>query len=141
MQYVVDASVVAEFLMGGPYSANVVAFLGGAFSGDIFAVPDLCLNECTNVIWKAVRFRAMPIEQAEQALRDLKALPLKRTTTKSVLTPALSIGLRHELAIYDSIYIALAARSSSPLVSLDQKQIRTATAEDVIVKPITDFGS
>lgn len=139
MLYIVDATVVAEFLLTGPYTPNAIAFFKRTFDGDLFTVPELCLNECTNVIWKAVRFRGMPLDQAQQALRDLKALPLKRTATKAVLGQALSIGLKYELAIYDSIYIALALRSSHPMVTLDQKQSKAAIAEGVTVKPITDF--
>ncbi|HRE49284.1 MAG TPA: type II toxin-antitoxin system VapC family toxin [Aggregatilineales bacterium] len=139
MLYIVDASVVAEFLITGPHTPNAQAFFKGALNGDLFTVPELALSECTNVIWQAVRFRGMPSAQALQALRDLKALPLKRAPTKAVLGTALAIGLKHNLAIYDSLYIALALRSKNAFVTLDAKQIRAATAEGVTVIPITNF--
>ena len=132
--YLVDASVVAEFLIGGTYTANAQAFFRGAFT-----VPELCLSECANVIWKQVQHRGMPAAQALQALRDLKALPLRRAPTKAVLGMALGIGLKHNLAIYDSLYIALALRSKQAFVTLDGKQGAVAIAEGVTVKPITDF--
>jgi len=137
--YLVDASVVAEFLVGGTYTAHAQAFFKGAFTGDGFTIPELCLSECANVIWKAVQHRGMPAAQALQALRDLKALPLKRAPTKAVLGMALGIGLKHNLAIYDSLYIALALRSKQVFVTLDVKQRTAAAAEGVTVKPITDF--
>jgi predicted nucleic acid-binding protein len=139
--YIVDASVVAEFLITGPYTPNAQAFFKGVLVGDQFTVPELCLNECTNVIWKAVRFRGMPPHQAIQTLQDLRALPLKRAATKAVLGTALAIGLKHDLAIYDSLYIALALKSSNAFVTIDGKQANAATAEGVVVKPITDFKS
>jgi predicted nucleic acid-binding protein len=141
MEFVIDASVVEEFLIAGPNTQNAIALFRGDLHGDVFLIPELCLNESTNVIWKAVRFRGMPTHQAEQTLTQLRSLPLKRTATKAVLAPALTIGLKHELAIYDSIYIALALRSNNPLVTLDQKQSRVAIAEGVAVKPIMDFGN
>jgi len=79
--YLVDASVVAEFLVGGTYTAHAQAFFKGAFTGDGFTIPELCLSECANVIWKAVQHRGMPAAQALQALRDLKALPLTLPST------------------------------------------------------------
>jgi predicted nucleic acid-binding protein len=137
--YLVDASVVAEFLIGGSYTVSTQAFFRGALNEDVFTVPELCLSECVNVIWKAVRHHGMPNEQALQALRDLKALPLRRAPTKAVLGLALAIGLKHNLAVYDSLYIALALRSKQILVTLDTKQGTAAAASGVTVKPITEF--
>jgi predicted nucleic acid-binding protein len=140
MHYIVDASVIAEYLIAGSYTIHAAALFAGTFEGDLFTVPELCLNECTNVIWKAVRFRGMPPQQGFQSLMDLKALPLKRIPTKSVLSLALSIGLKHELPIYDSLYIALAQRSQLPFVTLDFKQGQAATAEGINLVPITQFN-
>lgn len=51
----------------------------------------------------------------------------------------LALGLKHNLARYDSLYIALALRSKQVFVTLDMKQATAAAAEGVSVKPITDF--
>jgi predicted nucleic acid-binding protein len=137
--YVVDATVVAEYILTGPNTHNARAFFLGALTGDVFTVPELCLNECTNVIWKAVQFRGMPQAQANQALQNLKKLPLKRAPTKAILDVALEIGLKHHLAVYDALYIALALRSKNPFVTLDAKQERAAHAEGVLVTPMSRF--
>lgn len=139
MDYLVDASVVVELVIAGPYSANAYAFFRGAFKGDRFTVPELCLSEATNVIWQAVRLRGMPAAQASQALRDLKALPLRRAPSKAVLSTALALGLRHNLAIYDSLYLALAKRSQANFVTLDQKQAKAALAEGIKLIPLSQF--
>jgi len=81
----------------------------------------------------------MPPGVAQTLLKDLRALPLERVPIKAILNKALEIGLKHQLAIYDSAYIALAKRSNHPLISNDQPQIHAANAENVILKPITDF--
>jgi predicted nucleic acid-binding protein len=49
--------------------------------------------------------------------------------------------LTHQLAIYDSAYVALAKRSGYSLITIDLPQQRAAAAESVILKPITDFKS
>ncbi len=137
--YILDASVVIERLIQGPYTSNVRVLFRHALSGDQFIVPEFCLLECTNVLWKHVRFQGMPADLARELLRDLRALPLKRIPAKSALTAALEIGLTYQLAIYDSTYIALATRSGYPFITVDQSQSRAAMAEGVTLKVVTDF--
>lgn len=52
--YIVDASVVIEYLITGPYTPNVQAFFNQITNADRLTVPEFCLLECTNVIWKQV---------------------------------------------------------------------------------------
>ncbi|MDX2139322.1 MAG: type II toxin-antitoxin system VapC family toxin [Chloroflexota bacterium] len=137
--YIVDASIVAERLIRGHYTENARAMFNRMGLLDELIVPEFCLIECTNVIWKHVRYQGMQRSQADLTLRDLRALPLKQAGVKSILSNALDIGLRHQLAVYDSLYVALAIRLQVPFISIDGPQQRAATAEGVILKPITDF--
>ncbi len=104
--YIVDASVVAERLIRSAYTVNARALFDQALRGDQFQVPEICLVECTNVIWKEVRLRGMPIPSGIIALKNLRALPLRRLAVKRLLNPALALGVRNNLAIYDALYIA-----------------------------------
>jgi predicted nucleic acid-binding protein len=137
--YVVDASVVTEYLVMGHYTPNAVAFFQQMTGVEQLIVPEFCLLECANVLWKHVRFQGMPVIQAESLLKDLRKLPLKRVPVKAVLPAALRIGLVHQLAVYDSAYIALASRANVPLITLDERQRQAVTAEGEVLKPITDF--
>ena len=137
--YIIDASVVIEYLVTGPFTPNARALFTQATSNDRFIVPEFCLLECTNVLWKQVRFNGMPVDLAQALLKHLKKLPLIRVPAKAALSTALTIGLTHQLAIYDSTYIALASRSNYPLISIDQPQIRAAAAESIALIPVTNF--
>ncbi len=137
--YIVDASVVIERIVRGAFTENAKTMFRGALNGDKFVVPEFCLMECTNVLWKHVRFQGLSETDAQFALTDLRSLPLERAAVKRELGKALRIGLTHKLAIYDSMYIALAAKSRYPLVTIDMPQLRAANAEGIMVKPITDF--
>jgi predicted nucleic acid-binding protein len=137
--YIVDASVVIEYLVTGPYTVNARALFSQATSADRLIVPEFCLLECTNVLWKQVRFQGMSLSQAQALLRHLRKLPLTRVPVKAALDAALKVGVTHQLAVYDSTYIALASRSRYPLVTLDQPQSRAAGAEGIMLKSITDF--
>ncbi len=138
--YVVDATIVMHYLIADTYTTNARAFFRGIPGADRLIVPEFCLMECTNVLWKQVRFHGLAQADAEQLLRDLSRLPLRRTPVKRVLRMALRIGLHHRLAIYDSAYVALALQLSAPLLTVDQPQTRAATAEGVTLIPITNFN-
>lgn len=137
--YIVDASVVIEYLITGPYTPNVQAFFNQITNADRLTVPEFCLLECTNVIWKQVRFSGMSRGDAEELLRVLRTLKLRRAPMKRLLDRALDIALNNTLAVYDSGYVALALHYGYPLISIDQPQIRAASAEGVTLIPITSF--
>ena len=137
--YVLDASVVISRLVRDNYTPNAVVLFQQMKISDQFHIPEFCRLECVNVLWKHVRFQGLPPLQAEKSIRDLLALPLQVDPIQGLFTDALRIGLRHQLAVYDSVYIALAQRLNIPLISIDQRQINAALQEKVTLKPITDF--
>jgi predicted nucleic acid-binding protein len=137
--YIIDASVVIEYLITGSYTPNVQAFFNQLTAADRLTVPEFCLLECTNVIWKQVRFSGMSRGDAEELLRVLRTLKLRRAPMKRLLDRALDIALNNTLAVYDSGYVALALHYGYPLISIDQPQIRAATAEGVTLIPVTSF--
>jgi len=137
--YILDASVVIEYLITGPYTIHVQAFFNQITNADRLIVPEFCLLECTNVIWKQVRFSSMSRGDAEELLRVLRTLKLRRAPMKRLLDRALDIALNNTLAVYDSGYVALALHYGYPLISIDQPQIRAALAEGAVLIPITKY--
>lgn len=73
---------------------------------------------------------------ARTVLKNLRALPLHLHPGVDYLDDALTIGIQSHLAIYDSLYIALASGLGIPLITADGKQERTAIAAGVRIKPI-----
>ena len=138
--YVIDASVVIEYLISGPQTPNAQAFFNQLADTDQLVVPEFCLLECTNVIWKQVRFNGLSRADAKVLQSILFNLKLRRTPMKRLLERALDIALDNQLAVYDSGYIALALYYVYPLVSIDQPQIRAAIAEGITLIPITNFN-
>ena len=140
--YIVDASVVIQHLIADTHTAHVDALFDTVGKTVTLYVPEFCLLECTNVLWKQVRFQGMSPSQAEQLVTDLMALALRVriVPVTGLLKPGLQIGLAHQLAVYDSVYIALAAKMNHPLITDDVRQANAAAAEGVTVKPLTDFN-
>lgn len=138
--YIIDASVVIEYLITGPFTPHVKAFFNRITASDRLIVPEFCLLECTNVLWKQVRFNGLSRHEAENLLKVMRTLKLHRAPLKNLLDHTLDIALNNSLAAYDSGYIALALHYSYPLISIDQRQIHAAIAEGVIVKLVTEFS-
>lgn len=137
--YIVDASVVIQRLIRDSYTEQTRVLFSQLTEADNLIVPEFCLLECTNVLWKQVRFQGMPQSQAESLVSDLGALPLVITQGRDLLHHGLQIGLRHQLAVYDSVYIALALKLNHPLITVDERQEIAAAAEGVTIKALTDF--
>lgn len=133
--YVVDVSVIMAFLLNEPYTDNAIALFRQANLPNQLCVPDFATAECVNVLWKQVRFQGMAQMTAEQLIADLLALPLSYYAVGHGYADA----LRYQLAIYDSVYIALAKQLGYPLITVDQRQATAAATENVTVKAITDF--
>ncbi|MCZ7539402.1 MAG: type II toxin-antitoxin system VapC family toxin [Anaerolineae bacterium] len=138
--YVLDTSVVVQRLIQDTHTPYVRAlFQRLTETDDRLWVPEFCLVECANVLWKAVRFRGMPPEQAVQLLTDLATLPLRVVPVSDLLPRALTLGMTHNLSIYDSMYIAMVERLACPLVTVDARQSQAAAASGLMLKPVTDF--
>jgi predicted nucleic acid-binding protein len=138
--YVVDASVVIQYAITQTYTPEARVLVTQMYQGDQLCIPEFCLLECVNVLWKEVRFRGLPQTQAEQIVGELLALSFRIMPTVHLLPRALQIGLSYQLALYDSLYIALALNLNCPLVTVDERQGNGAIASGVILKAITDFS-
>jgi predicted nucleic acid-binding protein len=137
--YIIDASVIIEYLIAGPNTADIQRFFKQLDTGDKLTVPEFCLLECTNVLWKQIRFNNMTRDDADTLLRVLRLLKLRRVPMKRLLDRALDVALKNTLAVYDSGYIALAQHYGYPLITIDQPQTRAAIAEGVRVIPLSQF--
>lgn len=138
-EYVVDASVVVQHLLNERFTANADALFDQVDKSITLYIPEFCLLECSNVLWKQVRFQEMPPSQADELMTDLAALVMTRIPVVNLLRRGLQIGLAHQLAIYDSVYIALAETLGYPLITVDERQSKAALAEGISLKPLSDF--
>lgn len=139
--YVVDTSVLIQAFVTDSYTARARTLVEQMARNRGFKVHTLefCLVECGNVLWKHVRFKSVSVDTAKRLLSDVLALPVILHSSAEVLPDALSIALSSGLAVYDSTHIALAQKLNLPLITVDQKQAKAASAVGVTLKPITDF--
>ncbi|QXJ34855.1 type II toxin-antitoxin system VapC family toxin [Saccharolobus shibatae] len=87
---------------------------------------DFALVEVSNVVWKkTVLTRELTEQDAIKAVTIIRDyLPQLLILNKSidVIERAIEISMREKIPIYDSLYIALAERKGSKLVTGDRKQ-------------------
>ena len=140
--FVVDASVLVQAFIRDQDTARVRTLLKGVFDADnptVIHVPEFCLLECANILWKRAQFHSTPLDAVQRALNALLAIPLTVQPVITLLPRALAIGVNHHLTVYDALYVALAEALRCPLITVDQRQAGVATAAGVPLKPVTDF--
>jgi len=139
---IVDTSVLIQAFIRDQDTARARTLLRGIFDPSnppVLHVPEFCLLECTNILWKRVRFQSTSLAAMQRALNALLAMPLTVQPVITLLPRALALGVGHHLAVYDSLYIALAESLHYPLITVDQRQGAVASAAGILLKPLTDF--
>jgi predicted nucleic acid-binding protein len=122
---VIDASVGIKLFLQQPLSEQAhQLFAPLAIESPIrLSVPDLFFIECTNILWKYVRFSGYSVEKAKHDLIHLESLALQPFSTAELMVTALEIATSQAISAYDACYIALAQHLSVPFITADEKLI------------------
>lgn len=137
---VVDASVVVEFLVQLRYTAQAsVVFreLVRPQSSLQLWAPDLLFPESASALRKLVLLKAIPVAAGTTAV-ERSRLPIIATGTASLLADAWK--LRGNVTIYDGCYLALAKRLDAPLLTADDRLVRSRRSAGVPVVSLTEIG-
>ncbi|WP_374928486.1 type II toxin-antitoxin system VapC family toxin [Kytococcus sedentarius] len=111
----VDASAVAELLLGTPAAERVAARVGE----EHLIAPAHLPAEVTSVVRGWSLGGHLSDVEARVALREYTELGVDLVPLEELMTAAWE--LRHNLSAYDALYVALAEVSDAPLVTLDQR--------------------
>jgi predicted nucleic acid-binding protein len=115
---VVDASVAVKWVLPEEHSAAAARLLDEDYE---LLAPDLIWAEAGNVFWKKFRRSELLAEEGHSLLRDLRRYPIQILSSEELLAIAWEIASAHARSFYDSLYLALAADRSCPLVTADRK--------------------
>ena len=121
MTLVVDASVACKWFFEEHLSAESRAL---AESGVAFTAPDLILAECANAAWRRVRGNAIPRAQAHAFLNALPQWFETLAPTARLHEAAFDMACTLEHPVYDCLYLALAEREQTRMVSADRAFIQ-----------------
>jgi predicted nucleic acid-binding protein len=114
---VLDASVVVELLMRTEAGVRVEARLLG--SSETLHAPHLIDVEVAQVVRRYEAIGNVDGVRAARALTVLAALPLERHAHALLLPRAWQ--LRHNLTIYDAMYVVLAELLDATLLTRDRR--------------------
>lgn len=125
-RYVIDASVGVKWLFPEAGSEQALALLGLADTESAtLLAPDVFAAEVTNVIWKRARLqREITDEEARARLEHLRRTLPQLLRTADLVEQALELALTFRVAVYDCLYVALALRDGSTLVTADRRLVR-----------------
>ena len=113
---VVDASIALKWVLPEADSDKA-----RALHKQTLAAPALWLSEVSNVLWRHVRLKQLTDGEAKRLFVQLtraaiKAVPIERDAER-----ALEIGLEIDHPTYDCLYLALAVRETTYMVTADTR--------------------
>ena len=127
---IVDANIVAPLLMRGQYAEHIDRVLER--DGD-WLVPDIFWVEIRSALLSHIRAGELSLERARAHIRTAPSLVIRPQEYGYVdpddadaLPDVLDVAIEYSLSAYDAIYLALARRLETPLVTLDQRLLRNA---------------
>ena len=119
---VIDASVLAKWLLPEPNSAEARSLVRTASLGGVrLSAPAHLLAELTNILWKhAFLLRTITPDEARESVSALETVPISIQSLDALIPEALDLALAHGHSVDDCLYVALALREESDLVTADR---------------------
>ena len=136
--FVVDASVVVEYLApgrSGPAAERFIGALEWAEPLELFA-PDVINLEVANALRKLSLARLMPHDVADGLVAQLPRLAIATVGSAALLPGAWA--LRQNMTVFDASYATLARELSCPLVTTDAKLARACRSADIRAFEVDD---
>ncbi|HKV99305.1 MAG TPA: type II toxin-antitoxin system VapC family toxin [Vicinamibacterales bacterium] len=131
MNAVVDTNVVAYFLLG------TARFVDEAreFFADLTEAwaPAVWEAELANALWMATRHKVLTLEDAAGRLTLAEGLGIHSVPNRTLWQGALVRAHRTRSAVYDTLFVELAAREGLPLATFDAGLLKTFP--DIAVRP------
>ena len=123
MKAVVDTNVVAYYLLGTePFVDEVRQFWRTVKEP---CAPSHWEAELANAVWMAVRMGVLPSEEGHQKLDLAARLGIESIASRSLWQPALTRALTSGAAVYDTLFVELAAQRRLPLATFDRNVLKT----------------
>jgi predicted nucleic acid-binding protein len=123
MRVVVDTNVVAYFLLGTEeFVAETSRFWRRVRKP---TAPTVWEAELANVVWMAVRAKVLPPEEAPKRLTLAAGLGIDSVSSRSLWHGALARSLSSGVAVYDTLFVELAAREHLHLATFDARVLKS----------------
>lgn len=115
---VVDASVAVKWFVPEELSADARKLLASEYE---LLAPDLLWAELGNALWKKHRRRELDQRTARRLFRDFARVPIQFHPAERWTEAALEVAIRHDITVYDGLYLVLAVGNGCRLVTADRR--------------------
>jgi predicted nucleic acid-binding protein len=123
--YVVDASVVLKWFVPEIHSDAAARLLSTTHQ---YLSPDLLFPEVGNAIWKKVRRGELTAGEGQSLAADVARIAVETVSTRGLMIDAQALAVTTGLTVYDAMYLALAVRLETELITADDRLNRTVAA-------------
>jgi predicted nucleic acid-binding protein len=118
--FVIDASVVIKWFVSEPHTDAALRLL------DVerrFLAPDHVFAETTNVVWKHVRRHHFSTEFGYEVIAGIgrAAANIDLISCRDLAVDAYKIAVRYDRSVYDAMYVALAKKRNTHLITADDR--------------------
>jgi predicted nucleic acid-binding protein len=131
--FVVDASLVIKWFVPEIYSEAARRWLDTSHD---YVAPDLLFSEAGNVLWKKVRRKELDENEARQLVVDLAQAAVETVATRSLLQDALALALTVGITVYDAMYLTLAVRLETEVITGDDRFVEKIVQHPLLVKHV-----
>ena len=131
MKAVVDTNVVAYLLLGTDRFVEEAREFMAAL--DEAWAPALWEAELANALWMAIRHGVLLLDEAAKRLVLADGLAIHSVPNRTLWQGALVRANDANIAVYDTLFVELAARERVPLATFDAAVLRAFP--DIAVRP------
>lgn len=122
MNAVVDTNVIAYFLLGTANFYEEAERFWIGVEGTL--APRHWQAELANVMWLACRSGQLAVGDAQRRLARAGRMPIRTMAIPALWTGALERSVRSGVAVYDTLFVELAARQGCRLATFDRQVLR-----------------
>jgi predicted nucleic acid-binding protein len=116
--FVVDASVVIKWFVPEVHSDAARRLLQ---SENQYVAPDLLFAETANTIWKKVRRGEVSRRDGEGLVADVGRAAVQTVPCRALAADAYALASASGRTVYDAMYLALALRLETRLITADER--------------------
>jgi len=113
---VIDSSVIIKFFSKEPGWKKAKEHLTSSST-----TVELAIKELGNALWKKVRRNEIALEDAVEILTTFPRA-VNILDQRKYMRKALEIAVKHEITLYDSLFIAAAVENGYEFITCDKKQ-------------------
>lgn len=117
MKIVVDASVALKWVLDEPGSDAAIDLL----STSELAMPGIFMAEAANALWRHVTRKQIEMGEALDRLARLRSVRFETFLIEEDIEHALQLAIDLNHPIYDCLYLALALRLDTHVVTADRR--------------------